>query len=49
MTDNTTNTGGADTESRSALITFDSAEEHTDLPEEHTDLPEEHTEIDDED
>ena len=52
MTDNTTNKGGADTGSGSALIAFDSPDEQADLPEELTeidDLPEELTEIDDDD
>jgi hypothetical protein len=52
MTDNTTNKGGADTGSGSALIAFDSPDERADLPEELTeidDLPEELTEIDDDD
>jgi hypothetical protein len=50
MTDNTTNNGGADTGSGSALIAFDSPDEQADFPEELTeidDLPEELTEIDD--
>jgi hypothetical protein len=42
VTDNTTNKGGADTGSGSALIAFDS-------PDERADLPEELTEIDDDD
>ena len=42
MTDNTTNNGGADAGSGSALITFDS-------PDEQADLPEELDEIDDDD
>jgi len=42
MTDNTTNKGGADTETGSALIAFESPDEEADLPEE---LPE----IDDDD
>jgi uncharacterized membrane protein len=52
MTDNTTNKGGADAGSGSALIAFDSPDEQADLPEELTeidDLPEELTEIDDDD
>jgi hypothetical protein len=51
MTDNTTNKGGADTGSGSALA-FDSQDEQADLPEELTeidDIPEELTEIDDDD
>jgi uncharacterized membrane protein len=50
MTDNTTNNLGADAESASALVAFDSADEQADLAEEFTeidDLPEELTEIDD--
>jgi hypothetical protein len=50
MTDNTTNKGGADAGSGSALIAFDSPDEQADLPEELTeidDLPEELTDIDD--
>ena len=38
MTDNTTNKGGADTGSGSALIAFDSPDEQADLPEELTDI-----------
>jgi len=52
MTDNTTNKGGADAGSGSALIAFDSPDEQADHPEELTeidDLPEELTEIDDDD
>jgi hypothetical protein len=52
MTDNTTNKGGADAGSGSALIAFDSPDEQADLPEELTeidDLPEELAEIDDND
>ena len=52
MTDNTTNEGGADAGSGSALIAVDSLDEQADLPEELTeidDLPEELTEIDDDD
>src|ERR1700761_5231240 len=52
MTDNTTNKGGADAGSGSALIAFDSPDEQADLPDELTDiddLPEELTEIDDDD
>ena len=50
MTDNTTNQGGSDT--GSALIAFDSADEHAGLPEELTeidDYADELTEIDDDD
>jgi uncharacterized membrane protein len=52
MTDNTTNNGGTDAGSGSALIAFDSPDEQSDLPEELSeidDLPEELTEIDDDD
>jgi hypothetical protein len=52
MTDNTTNKGGADAGSGSALIAFDSPDEQADLPEEFTeidDFPDELTEIDDDD
>jgi hypothetical protein len=52
MTDNTTNNGGTDAGSGSALIAFDSPDEQADNPEELTeidDLPEELTEIDDDD
>jgi hypothetical protein len=56
MTDNTTNNGGTDAGSKSALIAFGSPDEQADLPEEVTDLPdeqddllEEPTEIDDDD
>jgi uncharacterized membrane protein len=52
MTDNTTNKGGADAGSGSALIAVDSLDEQADLPEELTeidDLPEELDEIDDDD
>ena len=52
MTDNTTNKGGTDAGSGSALIAFDSPDEQADHPEELTeidDLPEELTEIDDDD
>jgi hypothetical protein len=52
MTDNTTNEDGADAGSGSALIAFDSPDDHADLLEELTeidDLPEELTEIDDDD
>jgi hypothetical protein len=52
MTDNTTNNGGTDAGSGSALIAFDSPDEQADHPEELTeidDLPEELTEIDDDD
>jgi hypothetical protein len=38
MTDNTTNNGGADAESGSALIAFDSPEEQAGLPEELTEI-----------
>jgi hypothetical protein len=48
MTDNTTNKGGADTGSRSALITFGSPDEQADLPDEQADLPDEHTDLPDE-
>jgi hypothetical protein len=50
MTDNTTNKGGADAGSGSALIAFDSPDEQADLPEDLTesdDLPEDLTESDD--
>jgi hypothetical protein len=50
MTENTTNTGGAD--AGSALIAFDSLDEQADLPAELTeidDFPEELTDIDDDD
>jgi hypothetical protein len=52
MTENTTNTGGADAGSGSALIAFDSPDEQADLPEELIeidDFPDELTEIDDDD
>jgi hypothetical protein len=56
MTDNTTNKGGADTGSRSALIAFGSPDEQADLPDEQADLSDEHndlleelTEMDDDD
>jgi hypothetical protein len=60
MTDNTTNKGGADAGSGSALVAFDSPDEQADLPEEFTeiddlpddeidDLPDELSEIDDDD
>jgi hypothetical protein len=52
MTDNTTNNGGADTGSGSALIALDSPGEQADLPEEPTeidDFSEELTEFDDDD
>lgn len=56
MTDNTTNNGGTDAGSKSALIAFDSPDEQanlpdevTDLPDEQDDLPEEPIEIDDDD
>jgi hypothetical protein len=52
MTDNTTNNGGTDAGSGSALIAFDSPDEQADLPEELSeidDLPDELTEIDDDD
>jgi uncharacterized membrane protein len=48
MTDNTTNKGGADSESGSALIALGSPDEQADLSEELTDLSEEPTEIDEE-
>ena len=38
MTDNTTNKGGTDAGSRSALIAFDSPDEQADLPEELTEI-----------
>ena len=38
MTDNTTNKGGADTGSGSALIALDSPDEQADLPEELTEI-----------
>lgn len=38
MTDNTTNMGGADAESESALIAFGSSDEQADLPEELTEI-----------
>jgi hypothetical protein len=50
MTENTTNNGGADAASGSALIAFDSPDEQADLPEELTeidDFPDELTEVDD--
>jgi hypothetical protein len=50
MTDNSTNNGGVDAGSGSALIAFDSADEEADLSEDLTeidDLPEDLTEIDD--
>jgi hypothetical protein len=54
MTDNTTNMGEADAESRSALVAVDSPDEHADFPDELDDLedefddiPEEPAEIDD--
>jgi hypothetical protein len=50
MTDNTTNKGGTDAESGSALVALDSPDEQADRPEEFTeidDLPEEFTQIDD--
>jgi hypothetical protein len=46
MTDNTTNKGGTDAGSGSALIAFDSPDEQADLPEELSDFDEELTEID---
>jgi hypothetical protein len=52
MTDNTTNQGGADAGSGSALIALDPSDGQADLPEELSeidDLPEEFTEIDDDD
>ena len=52
MTDNTTNNGGADAGSGSALIALDSPDEQADLPEDLTeidDLEEDLTEIDDAD
>jgi hypothetical protein len=52
MTDNTTNKGGTDAGSGSALVALDSPDEQADRPEEFTeidDLPEEFTEIDDDD
>jgi uncharacterized membrane protein len=52
MTDNTTDKGGADAGTGSALIDLDSADEKADLAEELTDiddLPEDLTEIDDDD
>jgi hypothetical protein len=52
MTDNTTNKGGTDAGSGSALIALDSPDEQADRPEELTeidDLPEEFTEIADDD
>jgi len=55
MTDNTTNKGGTDAGSGSALIDFDSPDERADLPEELTEIDdddsgeEELTEIDDDD
>ena len=52
MTEKTTNSGGADAGSTSALIALDSSDEPADLPEELTeddDFPEELTEIDDAD
>jgi len=54
MTDNTTNKGGTDAGSGSALIAFDSPDERADLPEELTEIDddsgeEELTEIDDDD
>jgi hypothetical protein len=48
MTDNTTNHGGADATSGSALIAVDS-DQHDDFAEDFEDLPEELTEIDDDD
>jgi hypothetical protein len=51
-TNNTTNKGGADAGSGSALIAFDSLDEHAGLPEELTeidDFPDDLTEIDDDD
>jgi len=52
MTDNTTNKGGTDAGSGSALVALDSPDEQADRPEEFTeidDLPEELTEINDDD
>jgi hypothetical protein len=52
MTDNTSNNGGTDAGSGSALIAFNSPDEQADLPEELSeidDFPEELTEIDDDD
>ena len=52
MTDNTTNKGGTDTGSGSALIALDSPDDQADLSEElaeNDDFPEELTEIDDDD
>ena len=52
MTENTTNKGGADAGSGSALIAFDSPDEQADFPEELIeidDFPDELTEIDDDD
>ena len=52
MTDNTTNNGGADAGSGSALIALDSPDEQADLSEDLTeidDFPEDLTEIDDDD
>ncbi|HEX3958519.1 MAG TPA: hypothetical protein VHZ03_18135, partial [Trebonia sp.] len=49
MTENTTNKGGADAGSRSALIAFGSPDEQADLPDEDTDLQDEDTDLQDED
>ena len=48
MTDNTTNKGGTDAGSGSALIAFDSPDEQADLPEELTDSPEELSDFEEE-
>jgi hypothetical protein len=48
MTDNTTNKGGTDAGSGSALIALDSPDEQADLPEELTDSPEELSDFDEE-
>ena len=49
MTDNTTNNGGTDAGSGSALIAVGSPDEQADLPDEQADLPDELTESGDED
>jgi hypothetical protein len=49
MTDNTTNNGGADTGSGSALIAVDSPDEQADLPDDQADFTDELIEIDDDD
>jgi hypothetical protein len=49
VTENTTNKGGADAGSRSALIAFGSPDEQADLPDEDTDLQDEDTDLQDED